>query len=119
MSSIRKLLAILLIATLALALFACGSPATSPTSGTTGSGETTGTTGPVTYDQVVFAYATFNNIPAEEARKELEESINTITRAKIGAEITLMPISLFDYNSIIRDFFPNSFIIERDGTDQP
>jgi hypothetical protein len=35
---------------------------------------------------------------------------------------SLLPVELqplFDYNSMIRDLLPHSFIIERDGTDQP
>ena len=96
MSRLRKIMIVILVCALSLAMFACGSPATSPTTVT---GGTTGTTAPASYDQVVFAYATFNNIPAEEARKSVEEEINKITRVKIGAEITLMPIAIWDYRS--------------------
>lgn len=53
------------------------------------------------YDQVVYSFATFNNIPTPEALDEVEEAINVITREKIGAEITLKPISIADYaNSV-------------------
>lgn len=51
------------------------------------------------YDKVVYAYATFNNIPTEEIRKEVEEAINQITREKIGVEVELMPIAIWDYAS--------------------
>lgn len=50
------------------------------------------------YDQVTFAYATFNNIPTEEDLDVVEEAINEITREKIGAEITLRPISIGEYS---------------------
>ncbi|NCB35960.1 MAG: hypothetical protein EOM58_07930, partial [Clostridia bacterium] len=39
------------------------------------------------YDKVTYAYATFNNIPSEEALSEVEEAINVITREKINAEV--------------------------------
>ena len=51
------------------------------------------------YDKVTFAYPTFNNIPAEADLNVVEESINKITREKIGVEVTLMPISIFEYSS--------------------
>jgi putative aldouronate transport system substrate-binding protein len=51
------------------------------------------------YDKVTFAYATFNNIPSEEALTEVEEAINQITRDKIGAEVELVPIVIWDYSS--------------------
>ena len=53
------------------------------------------------YDQVVYAYATFNNIPTNEALDEVEEAINVITREKIGAEITLKPIAIADYSQSV------------------
>ncbi len=46
------------------------------------------------YDKVVFAYATFNNIPTNEVRATVEEAINAITREKIGVEVELMPIAI-------------------------
>lgn len=78
----KKVLATLLAASVAASLTACGG-----TGGGSGS----------EYDQVVYAYATFNNIPTEEALDEVEEAINVITREKIGAEITLKPIAIADY----------------------
>jgi putative aldouronate transport system substrate-binding protein len=51
------------------------------------------------YDQVTFAYATFNNIPSSEALADVEEAINQITRDKIGAEVKLMPIVIWEYSS--------------------
>ena len=51
------------------------------------------------YDQVTYAYATFNNIPAEEDLDTVEEAINEITRKKIHTEVTLMPIAIADYSN--------------------
>lgn len=51
------------------------------------------------YDQVTYAYATFNNIPTEESLDSVEEAINVITREKIGAEITLKPIFIGEYSN--------------------
>ena len=53
------------------------------------------------FDQVTYAYCTFNNIPTEEDLGEVEEAINVITREKIGAEINLMPIQISEYSSKI------------------
>lgn len=83
----KKLLSILLAAAMLLGLTACGK------------GGETETDGDGEYDQVVYAYATFNNIPSEEALDDVEEAINKITRETINAEITLMPINLFEYSS--------------------
>ena len=52
-----------------------------------------------TYDKVTYAYATFNNIPSEEALSEVEEAINVITREKINAEVELVPIEIWNYSS--------------------
>ena len=54
-----------------------------------------------TYDKIVYAYATFNNIPTEESLASVEEAINAITREKIGAEVELKPISIWDYSSTV------------------
>ena len=51
------------------------------------------------YDKIVYAYATFNNIPTAENLAPVEEAINVITREKIGVEVKLMPISIADYSS--------------------
>ncbi len=53
------------------------------------------------YDQVTYAYSTFNNIPTEETLDTIEEEINKITREKINAEITLKPIGIADYSSSV------------------
>lgn len=52
-----------------------------------------------TYDKVTYAYATFNNIPSEEALSEVEEAINVITREKINVEVELVPIEIWNYSS--------------------
>ena len=51
------------------------------------------------YDKVVMSYATFNNIPTAEDLAVVEEEINKITREKIGVEVKLMPIVIWDYSS--------------------
>ena len=53
------------------------------------------------YDKVVFAYATFNNIPTNDVKASLEEAINAITREKIGVEVQLMPIGIWEYSSSV------------------
>ena len=53
------------------------------------------------YDKVVFAYATFNNIPTNEVKATVEEAINAITREKIGVEVELKPISIWDYSATV------------------
>ena len=89
MKNMKRVLAALAAAAIALGLTACG-----------GGGETSGTgNGEGEYDQVVYAYATFNNIPATEDLAPVQEAINEITREKIGVEVTLMPISVADYTS--------------------
>lgn len=53
------------------------------------------------YDKVVFSYATFNNIPTNDVRASIEEAINAITREKIGVEVELMPVSIWEYSSAV------------------
>jgi len=53
------------------------------------------------YDKVVYAYATFNNIPTSEVLDTVEEEINKITREKINVEVELLPIAIFDYSSSV------------------
>lgn len=87
----KKVLASLLAAGMAASMLtACG-----------GSGSSSGGSSDSEYDQVVYAYATFNNIPTNEALDEVEEAINVITREKIGAEITLKPIAIADYSQSV------------------
>lgn len=87
----KKVLCGFLAGVLALGLCACGSGGGSGSGGSSDGG----------YDQVTYAYATFNNIPAEEDLDDVEEAINEITREKINAEITLKPIAIADYSSSV------------------
>jgi putative aldouronate transport system substrate-binding protein len=89
-------------AVMTLGLAACGGDSADPGSAAGGAGTDaaiSSDSSEVVYDQVVYAYATFNNIPSEEALNEVEEAINVITREKIQAEITLKPISIVEYSS--------------------
>lgn len=85
----KKVLSLVLAGTMMLSLAAC--------SGGENGGGASGDDGG--YDQVTYAYATFNNIPTEEDLDVVEEAINEITREKINAEITLRPIAIADYSS--------------------
>jgi putative aldouronate transport system substrate-binding protein len=53
------------------------------------------------YDKVVYAYATFNNIPGTDVLETVAEEINKITREKINVEVELLPIAIFDYSSSV------------------
>ena len=94
MKKMKKVAALAMATAMAASMVACGgSSSTSTTS--TAAGDTKSDSG--NYDQVVYAYATFNNIPSEEDLDVVEEEINKITREKINAEVTLKPISIADY----------------------
>lgn len=94
MKKMKKVAALAMATAMAVSMAACGgSSSTSTTS--TAAGDTKSDSG--NYDQVVYAYATFNNIPSEEDLDVVEEEINKITREKINAEVTLKPISIADY----------------------
>lgn len=94
MKKMKKVTALAMATAMAVSMAACGgSSATSTAS--TAAGDTKADSG--SYDQVVYAYATFNNIPSEEDLDVVEEEINKITREKINAEVTLKPISIADY----------------------
>lgn len=90
----KKVLAALLAAAMTLGLTACGGN----DSGSVNSTES-GSKADENYEQVTYAYSTFNNIPTEEDLDVVEEAINQITREKIGVEVTLMPIAFADYSS--------------------
>jgi ABC-type glycerol-3-phosphate transport system substrate-binding protein len=100
----KRLLTLVLVALMAFSAFACKS-ATPAASDTTSASDTTAEApaadGPKTYDKVVYAYATFNNIPTEETLATVEEAINAITRDKIGVEVELKPIVIWDYSSTV------------------
>lgn len=96
MKKSSKAIAFAMASAMAVSMAACGGSASSTASGAA-SGDSASATGNGSYDQVTYAYATFNNIPTEEDLDVVEEEINKITREKIGAEITLKPISIADY----------------------
>lgn len=87
----KKVLCGLLTAAMVTGLCACGSG--------DGSGGGAGGGAKESYDQVTYAYATFNNIPTEEDLDTVEEAINEITREKINVEVTLKPMFIGDYSS--------------------
>lgn len=92
MKKASKAIAIAMASAMAVSMAACGGSASSSASGAT-TEDSASATGNGSYDQVTYAYATFNNIPTEEDLDVVEEEINKITREKIGAEITLIPSS--------------------------
>lgn len=96
MKKASKAIAFAMASAMAVSMAACGGSASSTASGATAE-DSASATGNGSYDQVTYAYATFNNIPTEEDLDVVEEEINKITREKIGAEITLKPISIADY----------------------
>lgn len=77
-----------------LGLTACGGNDSGSVNGTESGSKADGN-----YDQVTYAYCTFNNIPTEEDLDVVEEAINKITREKIGVEVTLQPMAISDYSS--------------------
>ena len=85
MNKARIFFAFLALVLTPVMLFAGGSAEKSATSGS--------------YKKVVYAYATFNNIPNSQALASVEDAINKITRPSIGAEIVLKPIPIFSYTS--------------------
>ena len=89
----RKLVAAGLVGAMVCSLAGCGG------SGSAAENKGSEAKGEGSYAQVTMAYSTFNNIPAAEDLDKVEEAINEITREKIGAEITLMPIGIADYSS--------------------
>ena len=100
MQRFRNILIVVLTMALVLGLSSCGTQASAPaaTDASANATEPAAAT-PVTYDKVVYAYATFNNIPSNETLATVEEAINQITREKIGVEVQLKPIVIWDYSS--------------------
>lgn len=99
----KKVLSTLLAASMMIGLCACGGGDASGTSagGSSEGSEEAASSADGSYDQVTYAYSTFNNIPTEETLDTIEEEINKITREKINAEITLKPIGIADYSSSV------------------
>ena len=90
----KRILAAVLVAAMTLGLTACGGNDSGSVNGTESGSKADGN-----YDQVTYAYCTFNNIPTEEDLDVVEEAINKITREKIGVEVTLQPMAISDYSS--------------------
>lgn len=106
MRNVKRFLSLILTVAMTLGMVACGAADTTSSNSDASSADSTKeaaaeSSTPGSYDQVTYAYCTFNNIPTEEDLDVVEEAINEITREKIGAEITLMPIQIFEYSSKI------------------
>lgn len=100
MKFLKRLTALTICTLLLAGLSACGGNGNTPSAGkpAPASGETAAAT-EGSYEKVVYAYATFNNIPTKETLATVEEAINEITREKIAVEVELMPIVIWDYSS--------------------
>ena len=90
----KKMLSLCMAAAMAAGLTACGSAGSTDAASSAAASKAGGS-----YDKIVYAYSTFNNIPSAEDLDSVEEAINKITRDKIGVEVTLMPIGITDYSS--------------------
>ena len=89
---VKKILSVLLAGTMALSLVACGS-----STGSEGGVDQNGAANNGSdYDQITYAFVTFNTVPDDTSA--VEEVINKITREKIGVEVHLMPLSIADYS---------------------
>ncbi|HWT74652.1 MAG TPA: ABC transporter substrate-binding protein [Mobilitalea sp.] len=107
MRIVKRMISMILAATLVIGLSACSNSSKSNSnSGTKGdanstadSGTNTAAPADKTYDKIVYAYLSFNNIPEDVS--EVEAAINQITREKIGVEVTLKPYSIADYTQQI------------------
>ncbi len=102
---IKKVLAALLAATMLVGLCACGGGdnAGANSAGAEAGGQTTegeaGNTGEV--EKIVYAYATFNNVPDSATLDTVEAAINEVTIEKINVEVELLPIPIFEYSSTV------------------
>ncbi len=96
---LKKVVAAMLTVAMTIGMCACGGNADS----TSAVGSST-EQGNMDYDKIVYAYATFNNVPEAETLDTVEEAINEITREKIGVEVELMPIPIFEYSSNVSLF---------------
>ena len=100
----KRLLVFAMVAIMAFGAFACKAAepaATEPAETTDSAAAAPATEEPKAIEKVVYAYATFNNIPTEETLTTVEEAINAITRDKIGVEVELKPIVIWDYSSTV------------------
>ena len=99
MKLFRKVLIVGLTLVMVLGLCSCGSSEPASITDAPSEGSEQANAESVTYDKVVYAYATFNNVPSRETLATVEEEINLITREKIGVEVELQPIVIWDYSS--------------------
>lgn len=90
----KKLLVITLSVIMVIGLGACGKS-------DSGENKNNSQSADKKYDKVVYAYATFNNIPSSDVLGTIEEEINKITREKINVEVELLPIAIADYSSSV------------------
>lgn len=86
----KKMLAMTVAMTSAVAITGCGGDDGASTSTNEGGQEV---------EKIVYSYATFNNEPTSETLDSIEAEINKITVDKIGVEVELMPISIANYSS--------------------
>lgn len=96
MKNLKKLLIVIFSVLMVIGLVACSKPDSG--------GEDKGSSSSddkKNYDKVVYAYATFNNIPSSEVLETVAEEINVITREKINVEVELLPIAIFEYSSSV------------------
>ena len=99
----KRLLVLAMAALMAFSVFACkaAAPETAAPAAASDSAAAAPAAEAKTIEKVVYAYATFNNIPSEETLTTVEEAINAITREKIGVEVDLKPIVIWDYSSTV------------------
>lgn len=100
----KRLFVLAMVALMVFGAFACkaAAPATTEPAATEESAAAApAVEEPKAIEKVVYAYATFNNIPTEETLATVEEAINAITRDKIGVEVELKPIVIWDYSSTV------------------
>ena len=99
----KRLLVLAMAALMAFSVFACkaATPETAAPAAASDSAAAAPAAEAKTIEKVVYAYATFNNIPSEETLTTVEEAINAITREKIGVEVDLKPIVIWDYSSTV------------------
>lgn len=92
MKKTKSILAIALVVLMLPFLAACGNKEKAEG---INNGSSNSETTDATYEKVVFAFVSFNNIPADTS--DVEEAINKITREKIGVEVELMPLAISNY----------------------
>lgn len=101
MKNLKRLIVLVLSALLVFGLVACSK--SEPVEKGKDKENTSNTTKEEkkSYDKVVYAYATFNNIPGTDILETVAEEINKITREKINVEVELLPIAIFEYSSSV------------------